>query len=261
MSDWIYFATAKKATLSATLETILNTQIIWRSAFNRSNALIALVGSIQPGDRIVVAWRHPGNDRIAYLCCRAAPPISPVQSGLIIDRISGPDAASLIEARYPANLAGWVEGIRVDEIRECSFSVKGGYGGNNTIHRLSPEDAMQIQTASNILPQVLARIPTPPRTNARIIGKVDCVELSASGRERAFDAYMMVDWSSSSSPVTGNDSIWIASGEWKGSAFRAEAPQNIPTRRKAIDRIRQQALARSVTLRQPRRASERALID
>jgi hypothetical protein len=228
--------------LSATLETILNTQIIWRSAFNQTGSQIPLVGSIRAGDRVVVAWRHAGNARTAYLCCRVAAPLFPVKRGLVIDKVSGLDAASLIAAGYPANLAGWVEGIRLDEILECSFPVQGRYGGNNTIHKLAPEDAAQLSTAASVSPQVLAKTSMPVRRIAGIAPDVDRVEITASRNDRAFDAYMMVDWSSRSSPVTGRDSIWIASGEWHELTFRAEAPQNIATRLAAIDRVRQQAM-------------------
>lgn len=53
----------------------------------------------------------------------------------------------------------------------------------------------------------------------------------------AFDAYVMVDWSASSSPKLGPDSIWIASGERSGDTVRHINLQNPATRAAAIAAI------------------------
>jgi len=66
---------------------------------------------------------------------------------------------------------------------------------------------------------------------------VDRLEFQALTDARAFDAYVMVDWSSSSQPVRGNDSIWIAMGQWSGQTFTADEPVNIPTRIEAVDKL------------------------
>jgi hypothetical protein len=108
------------------------------------------VGGIKEGDCIVVAWRHSGDVRLAYLRCRVAAPFSPTASGLVIDRLPAPEARALISAGYPKNSDGEVEGIRLDEVRECWFRVRGEYGGNNAIHELATEDAAQLPTASRI---------------------------------------------------------------------------------------------------------------
>jgi hypothetical protein len=136
----MYFATIAKASLASTMRLLLSTQFLWRSARNINGALIANVGKIRPGDRIVVAWRHPGRPRTAYLRCRVAHPLAPADAGLVIDRIAGADADSFIAAGYPAISSGEVEGIRLDEIEECFFEVRGYYGGNNAIHDASSED-------------------------------------------------------------------------------------------------------------------------
>ncbi len=70
----------------------------------------------------------------------------------------------------------------------------------------------------------------------------DRVTVHATSGSRAFDAYVMVDWSSSSSPATGNDSIWIASGQWHGETFSAGAPENIATRVQAVESLKRQLL-------------------
>jgi hypothetical protein len=101
MKNWIYFATANKASLASTLETVINAQFLWRSASNKNGARIANVGSIKEGDHIVVAWRHSGVMRTAYLRCKVAAPFSPLAPGLVIDKLSDPDARVLISAGYP----------------------------------------------------------------------------------------------------------------------------------------------------------------
>jgi hypothetical protein len=38
LKDWIYFATAEKTSLASTIETIINAQFLWRSAWNGPEA-------------------------------------------------------------------------------------------------------------------------------------------------------------------------------------------------------------------------------
>ncbi len=253
MKNWIYFATAEKASLASTIEIVIDAQFLWRSAFNEKGAQIANVGGIEAGDHIVVAWRHSGAIRTAYLECTVAAPVSPVTPGVVIDKLTGPDAQMLIAAGYPINSAGEVEGIRLDNIRECYFQVQGRYGGNNAIHKLAGEDVGQLSIGATIPPEALmkpvGRIATydpDPQLLARgsmlTPSAVDRAKVEATTGSRAFDAYVMVDWSSSSLPVTGNDSIWIASGAWSDRTFTPTSPLNVPTRLQAVDFLRRQLL-------------------
>ena len=66
---------------------------------------------------------------------------------------------------------------------------------------------------------------------------VDQFEIQATRDDRAFDAYAMVDWSSSSKPVRGSNSIWIASGSWCGRTFALDEPLNPATRMEAEGRL------------------------
>jgi precorrin-8X/cobalt-precorrin-8 methylmutase len=50
-------------------------------------------------------------------------------------------------------------------------------------------------------------------------------------RANLFDRYVMVDWSANSTPKTGRDSIWIASGSTRGRVRLV----NPPTRREAVE--------------------------
>jgi hypothetical protein len=254
VTNWIYFATMEKASLAATIETVVNVQFLWRSSLNKNGAKIANVSRLREGDHIVIAWRHSDRVRRAYLECTIAAPFSPVHQGLVIDRLAGPDAELLISAGYPPNSIGEVEGIRLGDIRECCFHVRGGYGGNNAIHKLAAEDIGQLSARSTIpleelrKPLTEAPMPVVERKASAYVPSltsagVEQVQIEAINDDRAFDAYVMVDWSSSSRPVTGNDSIWIARGAWSGRTFTAGPPQNIPTRVQAAECLR-----RSITL-------------
>ena len=52
-----------------------------------------------------------------------------------------------------------------------------------------------------------------------------------------FDAYLMVDWSASSRPVTGNDSIWYCLVVRTAINLSVVAHENPPTRRRAMTEI------------------------
>jgi hypothetical protein len=47
VTNWIYFTTAEKASLASTIETVVNVQFLWRTAFNEKGSQIANVGSIR----------------------------------------------------------------------------------------------------------------------------------------------------------------------------------------------------------------------
>jgi hypothetical protein len=242
VATWIYFASETKASLASTLGTIVDTQFLWRSARNAKGALIANVANIVVGDSLIVAWRDTGRRRTAYLRCRVAAPEQALEPGLIVERLSGPDATELIAAGYPESSPGTVDGFRVDEIVECSFAVQGEYGGNNALHRIAPVDVAGLENSRPIPPNALREptprvktTPTPSGSKPSVENPaIDTLDIHAKGGVRAFDAYFMVDWSSSSSPVRGNDSIWIARGAWQGPLFSAGAPINVSTRVEAI---------------------------
>jgi len=52
-----------------------------------------------------------------------------------------------------------------------------------------------------------------------------------------FDAYLMVDWSASSRPVTGDDSIWYCLVIRTGDNLSVVALENPATRRQAVVEI------------------------
>jgi hypothetical protein len=80
---------------------------------------------------------------------------------------------------------------------------------------------------------------------ARPDTKADTRPSRADESSRLFDDYVMVDWSASSQPRTGKDSIWIASGNWQGDTLKVNEPTNPSTRHTAmaeIDLMVQQSL-------------------
>jgi hypothetical protein len=181
---------------------------------------------------------------------------------MVIDRIGGRAATTMVRAGYPREPDDTVEGIRLDEVQECWMELRGIYPGQNAIHRLADADLARLSECQPIPPEVVAkrtsfpngpvearpdpapRPAAPPALLAQPILTVDRLELTAyvARERRAFDAYVMVDWSSSSKPVTGNDSIWIARGIWEGRRFSAGAPVNVATRKAAVDQLRTQLL-------------------
>src|SRR5690349_6828367 len=62
---------------------------------------------------------------------------------------------------------------------------------------------------------------------------------------RHFDAWLMVDWSASSTPKRGRDSIWWTLARWTKRGLRLERTDNPPTRAEAIQAIGER-LARAV---------------
>ena len=52
-----------------------------------------------------------------------------------------------------------------------------------------------------------------------------------------FDAYLMVDWSASSRPVTGADSVWYCLLERTGEGLCVMPPKNLATRSRALAEI------------------------
>lgn len=80
------------------------------------------------------------------------------------------------------------------------------------------------------------------RTAAEV-ARVSTVDAIAVDRLREvlpdFDAYIMVDWSASSPPKRGADSVWWSFGEWRADVLASIPPRNPRTRRAAVQAIRQ----------------------
>jgi precorrin-8X/cobalt-precorrin-8 methylmutase len=68
-------------------------------------------------------------------------------------------------------------------------------------------------------------------------GAVDDV-VRLSSKTTAFDAYLAIDWSASSAPKTGKDSVWWCLCRWCDNELTVETNENPATRRACFDAVR-----------------------
>lgn len=61
--------------------------------------------------------------------------------------------------------------------------------------------------------------------------------MMGSSSATLFDAYLMVDWSATAKPKTGEDSIWFTLAEWRENGLWRSKLKNIPTRSSALCEI------------------------
>jgi len=59
-----------------------------------------------------------------------------------------------------------------------------------------------------------------------------------SSKTTAFDAYLAIDWSASSAPKTGKDSVWWCLCSWRDNELTVETNENPATRRACFDAVR-----------------------
>ena len=223
MPTWVYLATDARATEQDTFRLALQDNLLARTARNKDKSLIANVARLRPGDQVLLAYRSKG-PLIARVRATIAAPKAPVEGTQVVERIGGEHAAALVKAGYPALPDGTVEVIHLADVQEVETPLPGAYAGQNAIHRFK-EDATPEQARGPRLKVAPAPAPTaPPLT----------FETSA---RTAFDAYVMVDWSSASVAGTGADSVWIASGEREGKTLK-EAWDNPRTRQDALALLR-----------------------
>jgi hypothetical protein len=257
MNTWVYLAGEAQANQADTINFAKNQNLIWRPARNTLGRVIANVGNLQPGDRILLVYR-PGHPYVARVVANIAEPAHPVLGAEAIERIEWPGSQPLLDVGYPpVDSSKAVEVIRLEDVTECEILLRGTYG-MGAIHRLAPEDAGVLAVLPGPEPSYQAeehpkladavtdavqglvgaspdpiRPPDPPSNenfDVRAIRTPD-----TAGRS-LFDAYVMVDWSSKREPALGPDSIWIAWGWWDGDDLR-EDHANEATRATALRRI------------------------
>jgi hypothetical protein len=236
MTTWVYLASDARANEADTLRFAVEDHVLARTARNKDGRLIANVSRLKPGDEILLAYRVKG-PLVARVRATIGPPTSPVAGTQAIERMSGHHAAALVTAGYPPLPDGTVEVMHLADVREVEIPLTGEYGARNAIQRLKADDTVPSTTPTTREPTLRAKTPTakPPVTPS-----ASPVMLPRSPTT-AFDAYMMVDWSSSSVPCTGADSVWIACGEREGSTLR-EHWENPRTRHEALAAIRRTLL-------------------
>ena len=144
MSTWVYFAAQAQANQADTIGFATRQNVFWRSARNSVGNLIANVGNLQPGDTILLVYRH-GHLHVARARAKIAEVTRPVPGTTVIERLDQPNSQYLLDAGYrQVDDNGAVEVIHLEDVTECEIVLQGAYAGRGTIHRLAPEDANEV---------------------------------------------------------------------------------------------------------------------
>lgn len=244
MATWVYLAGAALATQPATFNVAFSVHVIYRPIRNSRGNRIANVQHLRPGDCLLLAYRQPPGQPIVMACASIAPVNNPVQGTDVIEEV--PLTDELVDAGYVAVRPGVVEVIRLEDMYDCQFALVGRYAGQGAIHRLSEDDAGFRQLCpgcgveddfdpTEVASNGPAKLALSESAETAIDNTVSVSIFSpVASVKRAFDCYVMVDWSSKNRPSTGKDSIWLAWGEWCDGSLTINAT-NAPTRAKAMD--------------------------
>ena len=135
MSNWIYFAAKSRADAVRTFALAKDKQLIVRNALDVNGNLIANVGKLQVGDRILLAYRGP--DAKIQLAATIAQPEIPHKRALAIDRIGPPTSTKIARKDFPLLDDDFVEVIRLSHIRNCYILINTTELGRNTIKLLA----------------------------------------------------------------------------------------------------------------------------
>lgn len=136
---WVLLAAAARAGVAATVDFALNNHVIYRNARNVAGNLIANVQHLQPGDRILLAYRQPPGPPIVHLCARIAQADNPVDGTQVIEQVVPPLSQELFDAGYDPVAPGIGEVIQLEDVHLCQFQLQGHYQ-HNAIQQLAPAD-------------------------------------------------------------------------------------------------------------------------
>lgn len=133
--DWVYFATTTGASRDETLRLVVENDILLRKAHNVAGSLIANVGKVSPGQRLLVAY---GGEPLVLL--EVAEPALPVTATAAISRLdefsADIRAAGYDDAEFVDTTVGGFTGFlvtRVDvDLSQIPFARK---VGNNALFR------------------------------------------------------------------------------------------------------------------------------
>jgi hypothetical protein len=100
MAVWLYSASKARASESETLSLAYQSGFIWRSFYNRSGIPIACVKNIQPGDDLILGYRHSGAVKL-----------------LARFRVGRPDQPIAVSRAF-----GKIPAVWVDEFREQGYA-------------------------------------------------------------------------------------------------------------------------------------------
>jgi precorrin-8X/cobalt-precorrin-8 methylmutase len=246
MAEWLYLASTKRVGLAKTVNAASNLHVVWRWAHEKGNPRkpVGGVKHLREGDTLVLALLQPTPR--AYLRATIGKPSNPVNREWVIDRVAGASAQELALAGYPVE-DGETHVIRLEDVEECCFDLRGDYPDRPAIQALDARDALSLGDAGPIPVEYLRETPVRKRTLRRGLVRAGVASTptpstpvsSTQPSSRVFDAYLMVDWSSSRQPTKPNakDSIWLGLGQWSGTGFSLLNSENCTTRVSARARI------------------------
>lgn len=248
--DWIYLASPVQGNEADTVSFALQEHVISRPARNSKGSLIPNAGHIKPDDRIVLAYRRRGQPPAARVVAIVGTPTMAVGGTYAIDQVC--DSLLVDELRAAGfALSRDSQGteiahvIHLVDVAECEVELSADYPGQTTLRRLDEQDHHCLNGGLAVAPPQPSPSPTPPPLSPGLpeprqpepISVPLTVDLEwRDSRLPLFDAYIMVDWSGSSSPSSGANSIWLARGGWNGTSL-AIRTANPRTREAALETL------------------------
>jgi hypothetical protein len=259
MATWIYRASSARATGEATFDLATNSNIIVRNVLGKKGQVVANVGNINPGDRIYLVYAGDRENRI--LKAIIDEPTNPHPSAPAVDVISGTAANHLAEYGYELLANGTLEVIRLTATVEFVTEINPPFRGQSTIQRLTDQIVIELlgeQSAQAEDPESL--LEHQPKETSRsntletdrsedvddstgyIANNVVGNSLAFADRSASrFDRYIMIDWSSCSTPVQGKDSVWFADLRRNGDCEDCNFPTRDACITYLIDQLRASA--------------------
>lgn len=243
--DWIYLASPTQGTEADTVRLALQEHVISRPTRNSRGAAVSNVGHIRPGDRMVLAYRRRGAPPAARVIATIGVPGKAVSGTHAIDEVAEPRLVEeLRRAGFPLSLADdgaeVAHVIHLTDVIECEVALSSVYPGQTTLRRLSPRDYHCIgsQPDGEAKAPPLAPVRLPPSAHRPEPEPAPATtQLEWQATRPAFDVYIMVDWSGSSTPSSGANSIWLARGEWGHDKRLVVQTVNPRTREAATDTL------------------------
>ena len=244
--NWLYFPPKTNTPWARVLRNVVNHGIVWRSARDGHRRLAQNVDRLRVGDDLFVAFRTSRQPSV-FLRGRIAEPRTPVEPGLVVDRVSGAAASELQAAGYRTTDLGDVEFIRLEDLQESFFALEHRYSGSACLRELMFSD-MTLKVFAQPLPPrpSMERVSASWFRQGRVPGtttaqdddalRVPPFVLPRTNARRCFDAYLMLGWSASDSLASAGFTLWLAAGEWSADGFCETVLERHATRLQAIER-------------------------
>ena len=157
MAIWLYAASQAKAPEYETLALTGRSGFLWRPFYNRSGIPIACVRQLQPGDDLLLGYRH---DRYVHLLgrFRIGRPDRPIDASPVFGVIPEAWHDEFLRHGYTEDpILAQLVGIFVEESEPASGRIE--YGNRNALSRLDAGEPVS----------PTAPVPVPPRPNPAVI--------------------------------------------------------------------------------------------